>query len=99
VAGVLALVGVAVMVAFTMISGMQYASREAEGLAPGAAPEWILAGQVGGGLLIVTGVLIALFLALRLLLAPRGTGAPTRDGGHYVEAGHQYQGTPPPGSR
>lgn len=99
VAAGLAALGLAVGAVFTVISGRQRAAAAARGLDPGAAPEWILAGQVAGGALILIGVLVALFLGLKLLLDPSGAGTTPRDAEHHVETGHQHQGVPPTGSR
>jgi len=55
-----AVLGLVAVITFTVLSGLDYRSQESQGLRPGYAPEWIVAGTYAGlGLMAVAIVALA----------------------------------------
>lgn len=73
-----AVLGLVAVVTFTVQSGIDYRNQESQGLRPGYAPEWIVAGTYAGlGLLAVA--VVALATLGCVVLARQGRRRPTQD--------------------
>lgn len=70
-------VGVVVVIALTLISGVDYMVTESRGLDPGRAPWWISVGTTGGLVLIAVGLIVLLVgLGTMFVTIARGKDSP-----------------------
>ncbi|WP_157962561.1 hypothetical protein [Homoserinimonas sp. OAct 916] len=78
-AAIAAGVGLCTVVVLTVISGVQYRLAEDQGLDPGYAPTWIVAGTNLGLLIFALGALGALVVGIIALLQRRRLSRPRAD--------------------